>query len=142
MQDDVVDLLDCADIHDERIQGGEPTIPRKTLLTASASGARSSGAAFQEKDLCRLITSKADRHCLMDVKGAIQPAAPRSKSGVMPGDNAERVIAGASKASGARRGGVAASRPLPSGSICAKIDAQTTKSHGRGVDIGNGNAAG
>ena len=42
----------------------------------------------------------------MDVKEAIEPAAPRSKSGVMPRDNAERVIAGASKASGSKPSGV------------------------------------
>ena len=56
--------------------------------------------------------------------------------------SSERLIAGASKASGSKRSGVVARPPLPSGSICAKIDAEPTKSHGRGVDIGNGNAAG
>jgi uncharacterized protein (DUF2252 family) len=38
---------------------------------------------------------KAERHCLMDVKEAIAPAAPRAKSAKMPRDNAERVVTGA-----------------------------------------------
>ena len=38
---------------------------------------------------------KAERHCLMDVKEAIAPAAPRAKSAKMPRDNAERVVMGA-----------------------------------------------
>ncbi len=40
-------------------------------------------------------TGKAERHCLMDVKGATAPAAPRSPSAKMPRDNAERVVTGA-----------------------------------------------
>ena len=42
---------------------------------------------------------KAERHCLIDVKEAIAPAAPRSKSGNMPRDSAGRVVAGASNLS-------------------------------------------
>jgi uncharacterized protein (DUF2252 family) len=38
---------------------------------------------------------KVARHCLMDVKEAIAAAAPRSKKGEMPHDNAERVVTGA-----------------------------------------------
>ena len=38
---------------------------------------------------------KSARHCLMDVKEAIRAAAPRSPDGQMPGDDAERVVAGA-----------------------------------------------
>jgi uncharacterized protein (DUF2252 family) len=38
---------------------------------------------------------KNQRHCLMDVKEATAAAAPRSETADMPGDNAERVIAGA-----------------------------------------------
>ena len=38
---------------------------------------------------------KAERHCLMDVKEAIQAAAPSSPGAPMPSDNAERVVAGA-----------------------------------------------
>jgi uncharacterized protein (DUF2252 family) len=49
--------------------------------------------------LVSIDRGKAERHCLMDVKEAIEPAAPCSKSGVMPRDNAERVIAGASNLS-------------------------------------------
>ena len=37
----------------------------------------------------------AERHCLMDVKEAIGPAAPHSNATDMPGDNAERVVTGA-----------------------------------------------
>jgi uncharacterized protein (DUF2252 family) len=46
--------------------------------------------------LVSIDKGKAERHCLMDVKEAIEPAAPRSQSAAMPRDNAERVIAGAS----------------------------------------------
>jgi uncharacterized protein (DUF2252 family) len=42
---------------------------------------------------------KSERHCLMDVKEAIAPAAPHAPSAKMPRDNAERVIAGASNLS-------------------------------------------
>lgn len=38
---------------------------------------------------------KNERHCLMDVKEAIAPAAPRAKDTDMPRDNAERVVEGA-----------------------------------------------
>ena len=38
---------------------------------------------------------KAVRHCLMDVKEAIAPAAPRDPAAKMPRDNAERVVEGA-----------------------------------------------
>ena len=40
-------------------------------------------------------TGKSERHCLMDVKEAIAPAAPRSDTAEMPRDNAERVLEGA-----------------------------------------------
>jgi uncharacterized protein (DUF2252 family) len=46
--------------------------------------------------LVSIDKGKAARHCLMDVKEAIEPTAPRAESGAMPRDNAERVIAGAS----------------------------------------------
>jgi uncharacterized protein (DUF2252 family) len=49
--------------------------------------------------LVSIDKGKAERHCLMDVKEAIAPAAPRSESAEMPRDNAERVIAGASNLS-------------------------------------------
>jgi len=39
--------------------------------------------------------SKAERHCLVDVKEAIAAAAPRSATADMPRDNAERVVTGA-----------------------------------------------
>jgi uncharacterized protein (DUF2252 family) len=42
---------------------------------------------------------KAERHCLIDMKEAIAPTAPRSKSAKMPRDNAARVVAGASNLS-------------------------------------------
>jgi uncharacterized protein (DUF2252 family) len=38
---------------------------------------------------------KNERHCLMDVKEAIDATAPHSRTAVMPEDNAERVLAGA-----------------------------------------------
>ena len=38
---------------------------------------------------------KNERHCLMDVKEAIDAAAPHSATAVMPDDNAERVVTGA-----------------------------------------------
>ena len=38
---------------------------------------------------------RSERHCLMDVKEAVAPAAPRSEGADMPRDNAERVLAGA-----------------------------------------------
>ena len=38
---------------------------------------------------------KAARHCLLDVKEAIAPAAPRHNAAEMPRDNAERVVTGA-----------------------------------------------
>jgi uncharacterized protein (DUF2252 family) len=49
--------------------------------------------------LVSIDKGKAERHCLMDVKEAIAPAAPRSEPAAMPRDNAERVIAGASNLS-------------------------------------------
>jgi uncharacterized protein (DUF2252 family) len=39
-------------------------------------------------------SGKAERHCLMDIKEAIAPAAPHRKT-TMPSDNAERVVTGA-----------------------------------------------
>jgi uncharacterized protein (DUF2252 family) len=45
--------------------------------------------------LVAIDTGNAERHCLMDVKEAIAPAAPRAKSAKMPRDNAERVVTGA-----------------------------------------------
>ena len=38
---------------------------------------------------------KHERHCLMDIKEAIEPAAPASTTAAMPSDNAERVVTGA-----------------------------------------------
>ena len=38
---------------------------------------------------------KNERHCLIDVKEATAPAAPRSATADMPADNAERVVTGA-----------------------------------------------
>ena len=38
---------------------------------------------------------KSERHCLMDVKEAIAPAAPHDKAATMPEDNAMRVVTGA-----------------------------------------------
>jgi len=38
---------------------------------------------------------KAERHCLMDVKEAINAAAPRAKTFPMPADNGDRVVTGA-----------------------------------------------
>jgi uncharacterized protein (DUF2252 family) len=49
--------------------------------------------------LVSIDRGKAERHCLMDVKEAIAPTAPRAPSAEIPGDNAERVIAGASNLS-------------------------------------------
>ena len=45
--------------------------------------------------LVSIDRGKSERHCLMDVKEAIAPAAPHSRSDAMPRDNAERVVAGA-----------------------------------------------
>ena len=45
--------------------------------------------------LVSIDRGRSERHCLMDVKEAIAPAAPHSRSDAMPRDNAERVVAGA-----------------------------------------------
>ncbi len=45
--------------------------------------------------LVAVSSGKAERHCLIDAKEAIAPAAPRSKTAAMPRDNAERVVTGA-----------------------------------------------
>jgi uncharacterized protein (DUF2252 family) len=45
--------------------------------------------------LVAIDKGRAKRHCLMDVKEAIAAAAPRSETADMPGDNADRVVAGA-----------------------------------------------
>ena len=42
---------------------------------------------------------KKERHCLLDVKEAIAPAAPRKTAAEMPRDNGERVVTGARKLS-------------------------------------------
>ncbi len=55
---------------------------------------------------------KAERHCLMDVKEAIAPAAPRAKSAKMPRDNAERVVTGARSLSPFLGGRMIAARVL------------------------------
>ena len=44
-------------------------------------------------------TGKDERHCLMDIKEATAPVAPRSLIGDLPTDNAHRVIEGAQKLS-------------------------------------------
>jgi uncharacterized protein (DUF2252 family) len=45
--------------------------------------------------LVAIDKGKSERHCLMDVKEAIEPAAPYIKAAKMPADNGERVVAGA-----------------------------------------------
>ena len=45
--------------------------------------------------LVAIAKGKSERHCLMDVKEATAPAAPRSMTADMPRDNAERVVTGA-----------------------------------------------
>jgi uncharacterized protein (DUF2252 family) len=45
--------------------------------------------------LAAVDTGKAERHCLVDIKQAVQPAAPHSPTADMPKDNAERVVTGA-----------------------------------------------
>jgi uncharacterized protein (DUF2252 family) len=45
--------------------------------------------------LVALDNGKAERHCLMDVKEAVSPAAPRNEAAEMPSDNGERVVTGA-----------------------------------------------
>jgi uncharacterized protein (DUF2252 family) len=45
--------------------------------------------------LAEVDTGKGTRHCLMDVKEAVDAAAPRDDAGRMPRDNAERVVKGA-----------------------------------------------
>jgi uncharacterized protein (DUF2252 family) len=49
--------------------------------------------------LVSIDRGKSERHCLMDVKEAIAPAAPHSRSDAMPRDNAERVVPGATNLS-------------------------------------------
>lgn len=44
-------------------------------------------------------SGKAERHCLVDVKEAVQAAAPRSPSAKMPRNQAERVVTGAASLS-------------------------------------------
>jgi uncharacterized protein (DUF2252 family) len=45
--------------------------------------------------LVAIDEGKAERHCLVDIKEAVAPAAPRSATAKMPGDNGERVVTGA-----------------------------------------------
>jgi uncharacterized protein (DUF2252 family) len=45
--------------------------------------------------LLAIDSGKNERHCLMDVKEAIEAVAPHAKSPAMPRDNADRVIEGA-----------------------------------------------
>ena len=45
--------------------------------------------------LVAIGTAKNERHCLMDIKEAIAPAAPCAPGVEMPADNGERVVAGA-----------------------------------------------
>jgi uncharacterized protein (DUF2252 family) len=45
--------------------------------------------------LVAIDKGKAERHCLIDVKEAVAPTAPRSMSTKMPRDNGERVLTGA-----------------------------------------------
>jgi uncharacterized protein (DUF2252 family) len=45
--------------------------------------------------LVAIDKGKSERHCLMDVKEAIEPAAPYIKAAKMPADNGERVVTGA-----------------------------------------------
>lgn len=49
--------------------------------------------------LVAIANGKSVRHCLVDIKEAISAAAPRNANAVMPCDNAERVVTGASKLS-------------------------------------------
>jgi uncharacterized protein (DUF2252 family) len=55
---------------------------------------------------------KNERHCLMDVKEAIAPAAPCSETAEMPRDNAERVVVGARQMSPFLGGRMLAGRVL------------------------------
>jgi len=45
--------------------------------------------------LAAVDTGKNERHCLIDIKEAAAPAAPRSLIGDLPADNAHRVVEGA-----------------------------------------------
>ncbi|WP_297489903.1 DUF2252 family protein [Acidocella sp.] len=45
--------------------------------------------------LVAVDTGKRERHCLIDVKQAVDAAAPHSQTSAMPDDNAERVVTGA-----------------------------------------------
>jgi uncharacterized protein (DUF2252 family) len=45
--------------------------------------------------LVAIDKGKAERHCLIDIKEAVDPAAPHSAAAEMPGDNGERVVMGA-----------------------------------------------
>lgn len=45
--------------------------------------------------LAAVDTGKQERHCLIDIKQAVEAAAPHSAGAAMPADNAERVVTGA-----------------------------------------------
>ncbi len=57
-------------------------------------------------------TGKNERHCLIDIKEAVAPAAPRDTKAEMPRDNAERVVAGAKHLSPALGGRMLPARLL------------------------------
>ena len=62
--------------------------------------------------LVAISTGKNERHCLMDVKEAIAPAAPSGPGVEMPSDNGQRVLSGARHLSPFLGGRMVASRLL------------------------------
>ena len=92
----------------DRLFGGEDVRRLATVLRSREDDApvRLLDAAYWRKGcsslgrlrfaaLAAVGTGRAERHCLMDVKEAVAPAAPRAKGAEMPRDNAERVVTGA-----------------------------------------------
>jgi uncharacterized protein (DUF2252 family) len=96
----------------EKLFAKEPVRRLATSLRSRRDGApvRVLDAAYWRKGcsslgrlrmavLVAIDKGKAERHCLMDVKEAIAPAAPRARAARMPRDNAQRVVTGADQLS-------------------------------------------
>lgn len=104
------------------------TEPLRQLVTSlrmrdSDAGVRVMDAAYWRKGcsslgrlrlavLVAIGHGKVERHCLMDVKEAIEAAAPRSDAGAMPADHGERVVTGARHLSPYLGGRMVAARML------------------------------
>ncbi len=77
------------------LRGRDDDAPVRVLDAAYWRKGCSSLGRLRVAVLLAIGKGKNERHCLMDVKEAIAPAAPRSDSALLPEDNAERVVTGA-----------------------------------------------